>query len=89
MQQTQGKNESDFGNIDSQNRMIMRKNQKKVIVVLRMTQKVEHTSVNNVVNPTSHIQPYTLTVRQGITLATMESSILKELDTIHWKLLTF
>ena len=85
MQQTKGKNESDFGNIDSQNRMIMRKNQKKVIVVLRMTQKVEHTSVNNVVNPTSHIQPYTLTVstvRQSIT-------ILKELDTIHWKLLTF
>ena len=39
MQQTKGKNESDFGNIDSQNRMIMRKNQKKVIVVLRMTQK--------------------------------------------------
>ena len=69
--------------------MIMRKNQKKVIVVLRMTQKVEHTSVNNVVNPTSHIQPYPITVRQGITLATMESSILKELDTIHWKLLTF
>lgn len=81
--------------------MIMRKNQKKVIVILRMTQKEEHTSVNNVVNPTSHIQPYTLTVRQSITLATlveggvdnrkktMESSILKELDTIHWKLLTF
>ena len=89
MQQTEGKNESDFGNIDSQNRNDNEEESKKVIVVLRMTQKVEHTSVNNVVNPTSHIQPYTLTVRQGITLATMESSILKELDTIHWKLLTF
>ena len=89
MQQTKGKNESDFGNIDSQNRNDNEEESKKVIVVLRMTQKVEHTSVNNVVNPTSHIQPYTLTVRQSITLATMESSILKELDTIHWKLLTF
>ena len=69
--------------------MIMRKNQKKVIVVLRMTQKVEHTSVNNVVNPTSHIQPYTLTVRQSITLETLVEGGVKELDTIHWKLLTF
>ena len=85
MQQTKGKNESDFGNIESQNRNDNEEESKKVIVVLRMTQKVEHTSVNNVVNPTSHIQPYTLTVstvRQSIT-------ILKELDTIHWKLLTF
>ena len=39
MQQTQGKNESDFGNIDSQNRNDNEEESKKVIVVLRMTQK--------------------------------------------------
>ena len=89
MQQTQGKNESDFGNIDSQNRNDNEEESKKGHRRSKNDTEVEHTSVNNVVNPTSHIQPYTLTVRQGITLATMESSILKELDTIHWKLLTF
>ena len=82
MQQTQGKNESDFGNIDSQNRNDNEEESKKGHRRSKNDTEVEHTSVNNVVNPTSHIQPYTLTVRQSIT-------ILKELDTIHWKLLTF
>ena len=82
MQQTQGKNESEFDNIDSQNRNDNEEESKKGHRRSKNDTEVEHTSVNNVVNPTSHIQPYTLTVRQSIT-------ILKELDTIHWKLLTF
>ena len=90
MQQTKGKNESDFGNIDSQNRNDNEEESK----------KGHRRSKNDTEGRTykckqcgqsylSYPALYTHTVRQSITLATMESSILKELDTIHWKLLTF